>query len=383
MTTRASNVFKIQTYSFKNIFVLVVGLICLSIPAYAIHPDEKSEIENLKKRIDLLETQQTRSASTEQKPGIDFGQISEYVTLHGLLDVEASYTKPDRGEEQSDLTLATAELSIEVTPNDYAGGHLILLYAEEKGEDNSVDIDEAVISLNSPDKLLGQSLSLHVGRMYVPFGTFNSYMISDPLTLELGETQNTAALIALDGDWTLHLGNFNGGTDTVGDSNNIDSWVASLEIAAGENLRFGASYINDLAESAIGLVQDPSLYSGSVAGGSAFLSAECGQFGFEAEYLAALEDFDAAVVAAGEDLTGRRPVAWNLELAWMPTEQFQVATRYEQAQDFQDDVRRYGAAVSYGMYEHVIIAIEYLRADAKVALDDPVSVVTAQLALEF
>jgi hypothetical protein len=383
MTTKGSSVFDKQRYSIKKVFVLIAGLTMLTTPAFAIHPDEKSEIENLRKRIDLLEAEQAERAPAGQKPGIDFGQISKYVTLHGLLEAEASYIKPHGGEQESDLTLATAELSIEATLNDYVSGHLILLYGEEEGEDDSIDVDGAVISLSAPGKLLGQTASLHVGRMYLPFGTFNSYMISDPLTLELGETRNSAALITLEGDWTVKVASFNGGTDTAGDSNNIDSWVASLEIAVGENLHFGASYINDLAESANELVQDSSLYSGSIAGGSAFLSAHCDHFGFEAEYLAALEDFDPAAVAVGADLTGQRPTAWNLELAWMPTDQLQIAGRYEQAEDFQDDVRRYGATVSYGLYEHVVVAIEYLYADAKVALDDPVSMVTAQLALEF
>ena len=163
----------------------------------------------------------------------------------------------------------------------------------------------------------------------------------------------------------------------------LDSWVASLEVAPVENLAFGISYISDLAESDNGLVQDGSFYSSSVAGASAFLSAHCGQFGFEAEYLTALKDFDSALVIIGEDLTGERPEAWNLELAWMPTDQLQVVARYEQAKDFQDDVKRYGVTASYGLYEHVVVALEYLRADADVDGDDPIDGVTPQLAMEF
>jgi hypothetical protein len=376
-------VFKLNHFSIVNSTILITGIFFLATPALAIHPEEKAEIENLKKRIEVLESQQ-ETESGDQEPGLDFGRINKYVTLHGLLEVEASYLKPDGGDEESDLTLATAELAIEATLNDYAGGHLTLLYEEEDGEDDDIDVDEAVISLRSPGQLFGQSPSLHVGRMYVPFGAFNSYMISDPLTLELGETQSTAALFALEGDvWTIKTSTFNGNTDTDGDNDNIDSLVVSLQVAAGENLSFGVSYINDLAESDIELVQEESLYSSSVAGASAFLSAKCGKFGFEAEYLTALEDFDSTLVTVGEDLTGRRPEAWNFELAWMPTEKVQVAARYEQAKDFQDDVRRYGSTVSYGLLEHVLVSIEYLHADAKVKEDDPLDAVTAQLALEF
>jgi len=377
-------VYKFDCFTGVKIFSLLTALFVLATPALAIHPDAKSEIENLQKRIEVLEGEKRATELSEQKPEVDFGQISKYVTLHGLLEAEASYVKPDDGDAESDLTLATAELSIEADLNDSVGGHLTLLYEETEGEEDDIDVDEAVISLKFPGRLFQQSPSLHVGRMYVPFGMFNSFMVSDPLTLELGETQDTAALFALEGDvWTLKTGIFNGGTDAAGDQNDVDSWVASLEISLGGNLSFGASYISDLAESDNELVQDATLYSGSVAGASAFLSATCGQFGLEAEYLFALEDFDAALVPIGADLTGRRPEAWNLELAWMPSGQIQVAARYEQAEDFQDDLRRYGTTVSYGIFEHAVVALEYLRADADVVDDHPVDVVTAQLALEF
>lgn len=376
--------FKFHHYSIAIFLLLFTALFILTTPALAIHPAKNSEIENLKKRIEVLEAQQSTTETSEQDAGTAFGQINQYLTLHGLLEAEVYYAKPDGGDEESDLSLATAELSVEVTLNDFVGGHLTLLYEEEDGEDDDIDVDEAVISLNSTGQLFGQSPSLHVGRMYVPFGMFNSDMISDPLTLELGETQDTAALFVLEGDlWTLKTGVFNGDTDTDGENNNIDSWIFSLEVAARENLSFGVSYISDLAESDNELVQNAALYSSSVAGASAFLSAHCGQFGFEAEYVTALENFDSAMVANGEDLTGKRPEAWNLELAWMPSDQIQVAARYEEARDFQDDVRRYGVTVSYGLHEHVLVALEYLHADSDVDEDDPVNVVTAQLALEF
>ena len=82
-------------------------------------------------------------------------------------------------------------------------------------------------------------------------------------------------------------------------------------------------------------------------------------------------------------MTGKRPEAWNIELAWMPTEKVQLAARYEEANNFQDDVKRYGATASYGLHEHAVVALEYLRSVADVAMDDTVDVVTAQLALEF
>ncbi|MDT8440272.1 MAG: LbtU family siderophore porin [Desulfuromonadales bacterium] len=375
--------FRYQQYFVEKIAVSVAILFLCAAPALAIHPDTKAEIENLKKRIEALESQQ-KSAVPTNGQDLDFGQFSKYVTLHGLLEADAFYAQSGDSDDESDLTLATAELSIEATLSEMVGGHVILLYEEEAGEDDDIDIDEAVLSLTSPTPVFGQTASVHVGRMYVPFGMFNSFMVSDPLTLELGETRKTAALFALTGDvWVLKAGVFNGDADADGDNNHIDNFVASLELRSVENLAFGVSYINDLAESDRELVQDTDLYSGNVAGASAFLSARWGQFDLELEYLAALDAFDRALIAPGDGLTGKRPEAWNFELAWMPVEKIQLAVRYEAANDFQDDVQRYGATASYGLHKNVVVALEYLRADADVAVDDTVDVVTAQLALEF
>lgn len=375
--------FKFQQFFIANIAVLLTVLFLWAAPALAVHPDANAEIENLKKRIEALESQQETSAQAEDR-GLDFGQISKYITLHGLLEAEAYYAKPSDSDEESDLSLATAELSIEATLNEMVGGHITLLYEEEVGQEDDIDVDEAVISLTSPGQLFGQTPSVHVGRMYVPFGMFNSFMISDPLTLELGETQDTAALFALEGDlWVLKAGVFNGDVDADGDNNHIDNFVAVLEFMPTKNLAFGFSYINDLAESDSELVQDATLYSSNVAGASAFLSAQCGQFGLELEYLTVLDDFDSPLISIGDGLTGKRPEAWNLELAWMPADNVQLAARYEEANDFQDDVKRYGATASYGFHEHVVVALEYLRSDSDVAEDDTVDLVTAQLALEF
>ncbi len=65
----------------------------------------------------------------------------------------------------------------------------------------------------------------------------------------------------------------------------------------------------------------------------------------------------------------------------MPSAQIQIAAIYEQAKDFQDNVDRYGATASYGLYEHAVVALEYLHAnDDK---DDSANLMAAQLALKF
>jgi hypothetical protein len=362
---------------------LTVTLFASPMTALAAHPtDGNPEIENLKQRIEALESDLAAGKRQEPEQPLLISALAEKITLSGLIELEASYNKPEGGEENSDLTLATVELGLEVQATDYLGGHILLLW--EEGETDSIELDEAVITLTKPEPIWGVTPSFTGGKMYLPFGKFNSYMITDPLTLDLGETNQSAGVITLEGElWTLQAGAFSGETDTRGDHNTIDSWVAALEARPFETLSFGLSLISDLAESDLELVTEDDaelFYTSSVMGASAWLSWQFGQFGFEAEYLIALDKFDRELVGL-TDLTGRRPSAWNLELAWMPNDRWQVAGRFEQADDFQDDVTRYGGTVSYGLFEHAVLALEYLHGDARDA--DPDHTVTAQLAFEF
>ncbi len=362
---------------FKRIGLSVLISLFFAFPAMAAHPDTKSEIESLKRRIKALEQEQ---AQPEEPFALK--ALGKHLKFSGLLELEATYNKMEGGEESSDLVLATAQLSTEVNLNDHIGGHLILLWEEDETE--PIDVDEAVIILSCPKTIFGQTPTFVGGKMYVPFGTFNSFMVTDPLTLDLGETNNTAALFALDGElWTLKGGVFNGDTDTEGDNDNIDSWVASLDVTPADWITFGASYLSDIAESDNGLVTDENLYRSSAPGAAAFVSVALGPFGFEGEYVTAVKRFDKEVVAVGEDLTGPRPRSWTLELAWTAMERFQLALRAEGADDFQDDLTRYGATASYGLFENTVLALEYLRGDAKGPDNDLTHTATAQLAFEF
>lgn len=346
--------------------------------ALAAPPDSSAEIENLKQRIEALETGMAGKPPEEQ-PFTLFA-AGKHLSFSGLLKVEANYSEIDGEDASSDLNLTTFEFSTEVAINDHIGGHVILLYEEDPADD-SLKVDEVVISLRCPQSLFGQSPTFHGGKMYLPFGKFNSSMLTDPLTLDLGETNDTAALFALEGDlWTFSLGVFNGGTDANKDKDHIDSLVAAIEVTPRENLSFGFSYISDLAESDNVLVADATLYSDSVPGASAFLSATVGAFGFEAEILAALDDFDTALIGAS-DLTGKKPLAWSLEASWHASEDLQLTARYEQSSDFQDDVTRYGAATSYGLFSNTVLALEYLHAAPDTDPDS--DTVTVQLAFEY
>ncbi len=262
--------------------------------------------------------------------------------------------------------------------NENIAGHVSLLW-EEDGSDK-IEIDQAVIFLRHPVPFWSHYVTFAGGKMYLPFGNFDSAFISDPLTLELGETNSTAAVFGFQGNlMRLHIGAFNGDVDTR-DNDRIDSWVASLELTPLDGLAFGISYLSDLAESDIELVQNLDLYRSSVAAGGVYLSWQLGKINLLAEYISALESFSQEVVSDGEDLTGKKPWAWNVELSWEPTERWQVGVKAEGAEDFQNDLKRYGAVISRGLFRNTVLGLEYLYGDDN---EDESHTVTAQLALSF
>lgn len=364
--------------SVFRLWVMLVFLLTLTggMPGASLanEPATRSDIENLRERLQALE-------ATKKEP-FSLDTIGKHLRIGGLLELEAFYRDVEGAEETSDLVLATAQLDFIVDINDHLSGYVILLY--EEGDTEPIDVDEAAFTLAQTLGAWGGEIAFTGGKLYVPFGSFNSSFITDPLTLDLGETNDTAALLS----WTRGMleatfGTFNGEVDTAGDKDMIDSLVAALNVTPHENLSFGVSWISDLAESDIGLVTDESLYTKSVQGFSFFVNATLGAFSVTGEYLTALDSFDDSVVATGEDLTGSRPGTWNVELAFTPEERWLLALRAEGAKDFQNDIKRYGAVASHGIFSNALIGLEYLFGDEEGPQGVKSHTVTAQLAFEF
>lgn len=352
----------------------------------------KAEIENLRRRIDELERKGQEEGAAEEtqveeeEEGFVIEIADKKLMIWGSVELNAVYNKEEGQDAESDIIISEAQLGFMPIINDRIHAHFVLLY--EDGEDLAVD--EANITLSQYGE--GMGFNFIGGLQYLPYGNYSSSMISDPMTLELGETSETAVVFGWANETvSIRVGAFNGEVDAGGDDDVIDSLVASLEINMSYGITTGASYISDLAESGIELIQPDtsdsishysdsiSHYVDSVAGASFFVTAEFGMFTMNAEYVFALDEFEQESIDAGEDLTGPEPRAFNLEFNFSPIERWDFALRFEKAKDFQGDPERYGFTISYGIFPNMILALEYLRTEADVDIDTA----TVQLAIGF
>ena len=309
-------------------------------------------------------------------------KLSDKVTLSGVVEVEAGFVNDDSSEDGSDIVLATAEIGIGAAINKNVSAELVLLFEED---DTDFTVDTGTITIEA-----AKGLSVSVGAMTLPFGVFNSHFISDPQTLELGETAQSALMLSYGIDMVdISLGLFNGDVDEAGEDDKIDDYVASLTVTPVEGISFGASYISDISDTdaeitvAFGNVSSQG-NTEIVAGYSAFVSASFGSVTVEAEYLAAADEMDEADLDSDGVLNGSgdQPVTFNVEVAYAVSDAFEVAARYEGNEDYFDlPETQYGVSASYGLYENTAVALEYLSGEYENG--DEVSSVTAQLSVEF
>ena len=329
------------------------------------------------------------------------GQLLDRLKLSWVVEVEAGYgrTKSDTGgEEASDIALATVELGIEARITDWIKGTAILLWEEDDTE--PVDLDVGTIFLGNPER---SPFSFEIGKFYVPFGRYESAFITDPMTLEIGETRESAARLGFGhGPLAVGLSVFNGDVDKTGRTDNhLENIV--LDASMGwewdhGDLALGAAYTSHLADS--NGLQDAVLDNATggtldnrIGAVAVWASVSLRRISLSAEYLAALNDFkpnSLSFSGPGNDWAwSARPRALNLEAAYQATDRITLAAKYEVADDTFDWLpeRRYGCCAQYVLHEGKLgtasVALEYLHGSYDDADDTREDTVTLQIALVF
>ncbi len=357
---------------FHRLWIVVLTLLSgVAFPGtpWAVESTPVRQELNLKHRVERLEKSRPVEASRAEGREMDGA-----LRFHGLVELEARY----RGGA-TDPALATVELGLDYQLKRLIDVHVLALYEED--ETTPPELDELILTWRQRGD---SGFSFALGRLYVPFGYYDSVLIDDPLTLELGETRRTAIELGYRRqDLGLTLFGFDGDERRV--------FGLGLNYQREEELgdyRLGWSWISDLRESdglgeALGR-QD----SGRAAPAwSAYLGWRRGGLEGIAEYLAA----SGAVSAMGSDVVD--PAAWNLELDYTvsrDSRNLKFALAWQKTRDASDlglPRSRWLAGLSAQIGRGVTFALQYAKDRDDKATDRGeekcYNAVTAQLAIVF
>lgn len=312
----------------------------------------------------------------------------QYIDISGAIEVEAGYASDYHNHKESDIDLATVELGFDVGFNDWISGFFLLKWEDDE---NKVFVDEGGIVLGN---LEDKGFSLTIGKIYLPFGGYETNLISDPLTLDLGETREGAAIVnLLSGGLYGAVYTFNSAVGKDDDSDVIDAFGATVGFAheaEGYAVDVSIGWISNLASS--GGFSDYldeegyDLIDGRTGGVAVSALLSVGDISLIGAYVTAL---DSRYLKDHHD----KPSAWNLEVGY----DFELLRRDANvAVSFQgtDEAgflglpkNRTAAGVSYALSEHLTLALELSR-DRNYSLANGGSgknaeAVVAQLAFEF
>lgn len=314
--------------------------------------------------------------------------------VNGALEVELGTSEDFTGTKGSDIALATVELGFDAQITPWVSAHILFLHEDDDTE--PAEIDEGIITLANDDVT---AFSLSAGRMYVPFGAYESNLVSDPLTLEIGETREAAVQLGFDSGLSASFFVFNGDTLEVGSDDNVEHFGFNIGFAnETDAMAFdaGFSYISSIGDtdSLYDVVAENRLASAAatdevvefVAGFSVHGMLTMGALSFIAEYTTAADAFDATELPA---FGGAQPSAYNVEAAFTMN-QMTFAAAFQgtaEAVDLGLPETRFLIAASMEVVEGASLSVEYLTEEDYSVADggtgETGNALTIQLATEF
>lgn len=287
----------------KAAFIMVMVVLPAAMPAasHASEAELKAEIDKVWAKLANLDPSVGNIDVAPAAPN-----WADRVKISGLVEAEAGIIDDDFSGTEQDHAGVTVELGVEAAVSDYSSAQVLFLY--EDGDEGLL-VDEAFIRLGKLEKT---PLHLTGGRFYVPFGNFETQMISDPLTLEIGEAGEEAVLAGFEAAGLYaSVYAFNGDTDD-GNSDVVEHFGANAGFAFESdavNFDVGGGWISSIRDTdglTDALGGGPVLVAEYIDGYAAHLVGRFGPVVLIGEY-----------VGAGDDLNGAgsnsRISAYNVE----------------------------------------------------------------------
>lgn len=278
--------------------------------------------------------------------------------LEATIEVTGSYFKQG-DDKDSDVNLDTAELDLTGNLTDNLSLFASLLY--EEGEENNHVIFDQAYFMYAIEQLEG--LSLVGGKITMPFGVYNTALISDPLTLQLGEITDAAFGLAFESEH-IDLNAYVFGGDIEDDPDEV-CWLASVTLKPNENISVWAGLVSDIAEcamdddinDAIAEAEEAGTDTGydAALGVNAGAMVTVGDLTVSAEYVGATDDIELCGEATG------KPQAWAVDASFAATEKLTLGARYEGSKEWADmPETQFGAGAEYAINDNLAVAFEYL-----------------------
>jgi len=320
-----------------------------------------------------------------------------HLTFSGEVEGEANYSKNFDSADSSDINLTDAELDTLLEINHWVSGYMTITYNDANPQTSNVArVNNSGFELGQGYLLFGNFDSnpayASVGQMYVPFGQYSSYMVTDSLAKTLGRVKTRALNIGYldqssEGGVTPYAAAyaFQGETDIDGrnTSNQISAYGANLGahyVNKGFSGNFSVSGLSNLAESQgmqgdsdsddsdFGGFSQESSYedlSHRVPGLDLQATMSYGPFTAISEYVTATTDFsDSDMTFNGE---GAKPRAINNELVYVfdsVGKPSSIALAYDHTWESLAvglPQNRWGSTYTISLWRHTALSFEYLR----------------------
>ncbi len=358
----------------KTATLAVFSTIIWSMPALA-QTSVQDRLANTEQRIQYLEkrivaqdnviVQKHREISKLKKDeAARADRWFSKIDLNGAVQLQASHGSPFTGPTTSDATVKEATIGLTTRVHDWVTAEIGLKYEED---DTPLEVDVATIAIAPPKG----PWRLKGGQFTLPFGTFETNLVSTTLAGEVGETRETALSAGLESNGfsgTVYAFN---GTNKEGGDSRIEGFGATAGYAqetGNSGFAVDVGYINDVGDSNnLQTTISDTLGSNNVSRhvGAWIVGSKVhyGPVSLSGEYLTAVEDF-----AAGEVLfngAGAQPSAWSVETAYgfkIVDQDATVAVSYQgtdEALALSLPERRFLAGISVGIVEHASLAFEW------------------------
>ena len=335
------------------------------------------------------------TASMVQAEEVKIPEWLNNISLSGAVEVELSKGETYAGANTSDIALATVAIGLDAKVNKRTDVRITLLHEDDDTE-NFV-VDEGFITIADADKT---PLYFSAGRLYVPFGHYDTNALSDPLTLDMGETQEAALMLGYEKNGVYaSIYAFNGETNkapaTDNEAEQMGLNLGYVMETERMSMDVGMGYMSSISDSdgvsgSANMNNNASL-TDYVAGMSIHLTYTRGAFNFFAEYLGATDKFAATELAFNG--TGAEPSTYNIEVGYTFDMNGDESTAAVSVQGSDEALalgmpeQRYIAALSTAIMENTALAFE-LKHDVDYAVadggtDNSADTITVQLALEF